>query len=440
LDAESAALLAVNICTILARIVSAERKKRNVPGIRSIADHFTAAQQGLAKIWGVMNASWESLPVMREKAGGICTEILGALATALELLAVGTGSQKQRTFDGLYMFAVRCVVDTLKRPVDQMNHIAERAVAGIILSLMAIASAGGESPLVQELLNDKVFSPALAMFSDDATWKLLRRDMQVVLLRLILDITQDRAVIIKATEALDATTGGGWKCKDPVLDKKLKVVLPPVREEVGIDDGHGPRKRRRLTADEMSAPEELTNSLVRKCYSLLHDGDQDITDLTGLKSAAVDGFGKLSENDRCATVHTMGLVACASAGDLERTGTEWEYVYRCGFCDSDAPYPRRKRGFASEVVDELLGAVEAIHKLEKFTESPEIRAWGVETVSRMVNHTQAVAHLDMEGSVMGEWCMGLLQSTRRELRIAAGYVDPHGVSKKFTYKFLQICM
>jgi len=430
-DTESAALLAVNIFTILARVISVERKKQNVPGIRSIADHFTAAQQGLAKIWGVMTTSWESLPVMREKAGGICTDILAAAATALELHAVGaTGSREQGKYDGLYIFAVRCVVDTLKRPMDRMNQIAEQATAGIILSLMAVASTEGGSPIVQELLEDRVLSPALAMVSDDGIWKLLRHDMQVVLLRLVIDITRDRAIVTKAKEALGAITGGEWKCKHAGLNEKLEAItiLLPVQEEeeeVEIDDGCRPRKRRRLVADEISIPEVLMSSLVRRVYSLLQDGNQENPgSLVDLKSAAVEGFGKSSEHDRCMAVRTMGLAACASAGDLQRTGgpSEGEYAYRCRFCDSDAPYPRRERGFASEAVTKLISTLEAIHELEKFAESPQIRAWGIEAVRRMMNHTQETVHLDMQVSVMGMWCMGLLQSMRRELRIAAGYV------------------
>jgi len=400
-DVEHGALLGVHIFAILTRIIAS---RQSIPGFRSIVDNYTSAQHRLSKIWATMNI-WDSLPIMREKTSAICIEILNALDTALLHIATLTHNVK---FEGLYLLAIRCTVDTLRRPIDLMNQLAEHAAAGIVLGLIAIS---GQSPLVRELLKDRLFPPAYSMLASDEYWKLLSHDMQIVVLRLILHTTEDRAVIEKVYTNLSATTGGEWSCKDKKLQQKLQAVLP-----VEVDNGHGPRKRPRLESN--SGPAELGQSLVAKVYSLL--GNQEVTDLTGLSQVAPDGFDKLSEQDRCTAVHTLGLLSCAEAGNLERTRTAGNDVYRCSYCDSDTPILRRERRYADANDSELLKTLEVLHKLEKFTESPEIRAWGVETLRRMTNHTHDLTHLDLDHSILGMWCISLLQSRRRELRIAAG--------------------
>ncbi|KAF8246273.1 hypothetical protein K440DRAFT_655242 [Wilcoxina mikolae CBS 423.85] len=417
-DVEHGALLGVHIFAILTRIIAS---RQNIPGFRSIVDNHTSAQHGLSKIWAAMNI-WDSLPIMREKTSAICIEILNALDTALLHMATLTHNVK---FEGLYLFAVHCAVDTLRRPIDLMNQLAEHSVAGVVLGLMAIS---GQSPLIRELLKDRLFPPAYSILSNDEHWKLLSHDMQIIMLRLILHATEDQAVIEKAYTTLNTTAGGEWSCKDKKLQKKLKAVLP-----VEVDNIHGPRKRPRLGPN--SGPAELGQSLVAKVYSLL--GNQEVTDLAGLSQVAPDGFNKLSEQERCTAVHTLGLLSCAEAGDLNRTRTGGDDVYRCSYCDSDAPILRRKRRYADANDSELLKTLEVLHKLDKFTESPEIRAWGVETLRRMTNHTRDLTHLDLDRSILGMWCISLLQSRRRELRIAAGRTIPSFISFNHDKKVLE---
>jgi serine/threonine-protein kinase ATR len=354
----------------------------------------------LAKTWSVLNI-WETLPVMREKTPVVYSEILNAVAAALDLSAQGK-------FDGLYFFAVRCVADTLMRLIDNIPPQTENTVSGIVLNLMMVSR---ESSLVQELLNDRLFSPAFAMLSNQNVWKMLRADTQVVLLRLINATTDSTDVVEKAWAVLRATTGGEWICKDPDLDKKLKAI-----PFVEVDNGNGPRKRPRL--DEAAVQEDLVKSLASKVYSLF--GNQEASGLDGLSQVAPDVFSRLSEEDRCTAVHTLGLLSCAVSGDLVKTRVGTENVYKCSYCDSEAPIFRRTRHFANSRDVELLKTLEAVHTLDHFTESPKIRAWGVDSLRRMTNHTQELTHLDLQSSKLGLWCISLLQSKRRGLRIAAG--------------------
>jgi serine/threonine-protein kinase ATR len=396
-DIEHAALVGVQIFAALSRIACAPQV---APGIRSAADSFTSVLQGLAKTWSALNI-WETLPVVREKTPVVYSAILNAVAAALDRSAQGK-------FDGLYLFAVRCVADTLMRPVDQITPQTEHMVSGIILSLMMISR---ESSLVQELLNDRLLSPAFAMFSNENLWNMLRPDTQVVILRLIIATTDSNNVIEKARALLHANTGGEWICKDSGLDKKLKAI-----PSVEVDNGNGPRKRPRL--DGAAVQEDLVKSLASKVYSLF--GNQEASDVDGLSQVAPEGFSRLSEEDRCTAVHTLGLLSCAVSGDLVKIRAGTENIYKCSYCDSEAPIFRRTRHFANSSDVELLKTLEAIHTLEHFTESPKIRAWGADSLRRMTNHTQELTHLDLESSKLGQWCISLLRSKRRELRIAAG--------------------
>ncbi|KAA8902478.1 hypothetical protein FN846DRAFT_780587 [Sphaerosporella brunnea] len=400
-DVQHAALAGVHIFAALARIAFSPH---TTPPIRSAADSFTSALQALAKIWSVLNI-WESLPVMRESTSVVFSEILSALATALDRPA-------KDQLDGLYLLAARCIADTLKRPMDQMNQHAQHAASGILLSLMSISR---ESPLVRELFNDRVFLPALAILSNGELWKSLGHDMQVVILRLILDLTDSQHVVENAQAALHAINGGEWACKDSSLNGKLNAILP-----VEIDNDEGPRKRLKL--DEPSTGEDLAKYLTKKIHSLF--GTQEALDLDRLGQISPDRFSKLSEGDRRTAMKTLGLLSCAAAGDLAKTREGAEDIYRCSYCDSEAPIFRRTRRFANGSDIELLKTLETLHTLDQFNESSTIRALGAEALRRMTNHTKELTHLDLDRSKLGFWCMRLLQSRKRELRIAAGRALP----------------
>lgn len=409
-DVENAALLAVHVFTILAR-VSASRQ--NVPGFRAIADNLTAAQHGLSKIWATIKI-WDSLPVLREKTCSISIEIVSALDTSLQHLA---GLPPDVEFDGLYLFAVHCAADMLRRPAEQTNQLVELATAAIVLSLLA---GSARSPLVRELVKDRLLPPTLSLLSSDDAWKILCRDMQVVLLRLALHAAaaaEDAAVAENALALLHATTAGEWVCADEKLAAKL-AALPPVPSRG--EHTQGSRKRPRLEASPALDPFQL---LTAQLYSLLSSSQGgQASDLAGLSEIAPDNFQKLAEPGRCSVVHTLGLLACASAGNLEASTATDESVYRCSYCDSNAPILRRKRQHAAAATDpELLQTLESLFRLDPFKESPEVRARGVETLRRMTNHTLDLHHLDLDTSSLGHWCISLLQSRRRELRIGAGY-------------------
>lgn len=392
---------------ILAR-VSASRQ--NVPGFRAIADNLTAAQHGLSKIWATIKI-WDSLPVLREKTCSITVEIASVLETSLQHLA---GLPPGVEFDGLYLFAVQCAVDMLRRPAEQTNQLVELATAAIILSLL---DSSARSPLVRELVKDRLLPPALSLLSSDEAWKMLCRDMQVVVLRLALHAAEDGAVAETALALLHATTAGEWVCSDEKLAAKLAALPPPAPAGDG-PLAQGSRKRPRIEAGPGSDPSQL---LATQLYSLLGCQDGPGVGLSGLSEIAPDGFQKLTERGRCSVVHTLGLLACASAGSLEGSSAADECVYQCSSCDSSAPILRRKRQHAVAPADsELLQTLESLFRLDPFKESPEIRARGVETLRRMTNHTLDLHHLDLDTSSLGHWCISLLQSRRRELRIGAG--------------------
>jgi serine/threonine-protein kinase ATR len=408
LDGEHAALIGIHIFSLLSRVGAAQK---NIPVIRSITDNLASAQHSLSKMWSTLHL-WESLPMLNDKASVIRVGILEALSTTLDNQAFSKYNPK---LDGLYFFAVRCMVDTIKRPMVQMDHHTEHAMTGILLSLMSIYR---HSPLIQELLKDRLYPPVFALISDGSRSQLLRQDTQVALLKLVVHmslITGEQRHLATVNAQLKELTDGDWNCKDENLNKRLEAVLWEESVESPMYDFEGPRKRLRLDNSD-----DVKQFLIKRVYSLL--GSQEALDIAGLSQVAAEGFKQLSEEDRCTAVRSLGLLVCAEAGDLHGSRVKYGHVYKCSYCDSDAPILKLTRNYADAHDAELLGTMEAIHKMDKFTESPKIRALGLETLRRMINHTRDLTHLNLENSQLGMWCLSLLQSRRRELRIAAGYV------------------
>ena len=139
-----------------------------------------------------------------------------------------------------------------------------------------------------------------------------------------------------------------------------------------------------------------------------------------------DGFKKIKDSERFIPVRSLGLIACALAGTLRKlfNGNEWGPYY-CSVCDSEESKNSNRHKVADFTnIRELCSTLISLVKLgEYFRATPQTRIWGMMSLRRLINHTNDPDYLDAEANELGQWCIGSLDTSIRELRLAATWVN-----------------
>lgn len=252
----------------------------------------------------------------------------------------------------------------------------------------------------------------------------------MIILRLVVTVAEDPMVLDKAVSALQPTTEGKRSLQETGPDEMLGQLhaVGYWRPTEKIGNSGGPRKRLRLMVlpHKHDTHNVEVHPLVSELYHLL--GNEEVDDLTGLSTVAGDGFDKLSESQRCTIVKDLGLLSCALAGSLVEVpvvGPKWGWgPYKCSYCDAESVKSSSiVRPCANDRNVELFKTLEVFLKLDNFQRSVEVRVWAMMSLKRMLNHTRDLVHLSLAQSSLGKWCINALQSSKREIRIAAGYVN-----------------
>lgn len=135
-----------------------------------------------------------------------------------------------------------------------------------------------------------------------------------------------------------------------------------------------------------------------------------------------DCFAELSEADRRTAFEYLGMIPCAANGSLTVTrDNEGKIVsWQCFVCDG-TPSP------SSIKLDEAKcqsACVDAVATFVKVKESPAFtgrsRVLAMVTLRRFTTHFYNSDFVNLMTSSLGQWCVQSLNSSSRELRIAAG--------------------
>ncbi|KAL7276740.1 serine/threonine-protein kinase M1 [Rhizina undulata] len=420
-DPEHAAFVAVYLFSASFGLVSSIHR---VPLLRNICDNMSWMLLEMSKLWESLHM-WGSLLVFEERVDSIRLKILQTLSKALE--QVPSSQYKSKDCEGLCRLAIHCAADTLKEPVKYINQLVEHSLAGIVLGLIYMAE---KLLVIEELLQDQIIPLAGNLIQDAGNWGLLHHDLQISILRLLMGLSTVPSIVNAANSILQSITEGKWTTQDSKLQEKLeKLQLINTEPATTQQSSTQASKRIRLTvlSDTLGDRANVVQALASEVYRLL--GNQDAHDLTGLSLVASEGFKKLSESDRCTAIKDLGLLSCAFAKSLSRTlfTRDWG-PYACSYCDAVCRSPTTTRKYADPDNSELFKTMEVLLKLDSFQESTKVRVWGVMSVKRLLNHTQDLAHLNLAEAGLGKWCVNALQSSRRQLRIAAGQTMPVFVS------------
>jgi serine/threonine-protein kinase ATR len=136
-------------------------------------------------------------------------------------------------------------------------------------------------------------------------------------------------------------------------------------------------------------------------------------------------MSNLPDHERHAALNALGRLSCAGAECLKESnglkGTP--KTFQCTICDARSPlafnsalksdiHAQSKEQHISESISQLI-------KCSRFQRHSDARISLALAIRRIVNHVNAPTVIDLGTSAMGQWCLRSLQSSLRELRIAA---------------------
>ena len=148
-----------------------------------------------------------------------------------------------------------------------------------------------------------------------------------------------------------------------------------------------------------------------------------------------DCFPRLAEEDQCSLYAAIGHVACASAHALSETSTgeRGGRLYgMCYICDTDV------KDNTVSALWEGPGSEEALSTMVNLIRSPKLqklrrpRVAAILCLKRLLSHIRKGEHLDLTASAFGQWCLQALNSSLRELRVAAGSVVQRCLGQAYT--------
>lgn len=134
-------------------------------------------------------------------------------------------------------------------------------------------------------------------------------------------------------------------------------------------------------------------------------------------------FAGLSDPDRCKVMNYLSMIPCAAYGSLTVTRDKFEDIVssQCFICQKSPP---RATALDDDSCQKTGGGailiLTTLIKSPAFHESRRSRVLAMVAVKAFAIHFRDEEFLDLETSAVGQWCLKSLQSSMRELRIAAG--------------------
>lgn len=131
-----------------------------------------------------------------------------------------------------------------------------------------------------------------------------------------------------------------------------------------------------------------------------------------------DCFSKSNDSTRCLIINLLAYLTCASDGTLllKNTGNDLQ----CSLCSKHGGRQSRTTVKAADIQPSVFSIFSKLITLDSFLKSRQPRVIAMIALRRLVLHAKDAEMLDLEKSTLGQWCLQALQSSLRELRIAAG--------------------
>jgi len=121
-------------------------------------------------------------------------------------------------------------------------------------------------------------------------------------------------------------------------------------------------------------------------------------------------------------MHYLGMMPCAAAGSLTVTRDHEGNIIRsrCTQCDENSIPESKPLESLGSVENDAILILSNLVKSPGFLGSRRPRVLAMTVIQKFVAHFDSPAFISLEASTLGQWCLQSLQSSVRELRIAAG--------------------
>ncbi|KAK0703579.1 hypothetical protein B0T26DRAFT_658923 [Lasiosphaeria miniovina] len=201
---------------------------------------------------------------------------------------------------------------------------------------------------------------------------------------------------------------------DKFLDRLLCERVKELRLEPNNRDAPQPAAKRRKFAPQSSPLRKVVEQLCRLVHA------HPTTSLDSLENLLIDTFPSMDEDGQCQAIELSTRISCDADGTLEVKKTEngLSPRFQCSFCGTSAgnlcdnPDNSAKR-LSSAVFSRII-------RLPALLESRRPRVYAMIALRRIIRHSEDKNLWDLEKSGPGQWCLQSLNSSIRELRIAAG--------------------
>ncbi|KAH7316595.1 hypothetical protein B0I35DRAFT_354216 [Stachybotrys elegans] len=148
------------------------------------------------------------------------------------------------------------------------------------------------------------------------------------------------------------------------------------------------------------------------CDSLLGEQDRDV-DI----STVDDAFNNAPEETQCQSINVLSLLPCMDLINQRTRPASQPAAIRCPVCHHEVS---NKNIVAMDSAGDISSIFAKIIRLPSFIEARRSRVAAMIALRRIALHSDDPEFLDLETSEPGQWCLQSLNSSVRELRIAAG--------------------
>ncbi|KAI0019098.1 phosphatidyl inositol 3-kinase-like protein [Xylariomycetidae sp. FL0641] len=192
---------------------------------------------------------------------------------------------------------------------------------------------------------------------------------------------------------------------------------------LGIDS-HAADSERRSKRRRLDQPSTLPK-VIDRIWRILGSEPRPTT-LDGVGDALRSQFDSLSETDQCRALQLLGRVCCAADATLSVIGQESDQCLNlsCSECDNARESVEKRTCHDGEAKKAAMQVLASLLEMPAFLETRRPRVAAMVSLRRIANHCDSEDFKDLEVSLAAQWCLKSLQSSVRELRIAAGRTLP----------------
>jgi serine/threonine-protein kinase ATR len=133
-------------------------------------------------------------------------------------------------------------------------------------------------------------------------------------------------------------------------------------------------------------------------------------------------FAQLNNADRCKSMEYLGQVPCASSGSLTVVHGQAGTIrsLKCAICEGASLTTLTTERPNERVSREAILTFSKLISSSAFLDSRRPRVMAMIALRKFAVHSTDPAFVNLETSSLGQWCLQSLQSSIRELRVAAG--------------------